>query len=138
LDVPLPELFSRRYAAIPPVRAVRAQTADWGSVGASRTVVLADGGSFLETLTEVDAPSKFGYHISDLKGLLQPLVLSVDGRFTFVPVGTGVRATWAWTVEPRGRAGELAMPAFARMWRGYARQALEQLEHILVAPSPRR
>jgi hypothetical protein len=35
-------------------------------------------------------------------------------------------------VEPRGRVGALAMPLFARMWQGYARQALENIERLIV------
>ena len=34
--------------------------------------------------------------------------------------------------EAGGRAGALAMPLFARMWQGYARQALENIEGLLV------
>ena len=45
----------------------------------------------------------------------------------------GRRVTWAWTVHPRGRLGRLAMPVFARMWQGYARQALERIEGVLLA-----
>jgi Polyketide cyclase / dehydrase and lipid transport len=132
LHSPLPEVFSRRYAAIPPVREVRDQEGAWGSVGQTRTIQLADGGTMQETFTSLDRPSSFGYRISDISGPMKPLVDRLDGRWGFVPAGTGVRITWAWTVQPRTGVGTAAMPVFARMWQGYARQAMEQIEGLLV------
>jgi hypothetical protein len=132
LPIPLPQLFSRRYLAIPPVRQVD-QDGDWGTSGQSRTIRLADGGTMRETLTSVDRPASFGYRLSDLTGPLKPLVDRIDGRWLFAPAGVGgVRVTWAWTVFPRSGLGAAAMPAFGRIWQGYARQALEQLEAVLV------
>jgi hypothetical protein len=133
LPMPLPELFSRRYAAIPPIREVRDQQGAWGTVGQTRTIKLADGGTMRETLTSVERPRSFGYRISDVSGPMKPLVTEVAGEWRFERAGDGVRITWAWAVQPRGRLGGLAMPLFARMWRGYARQALERLEGVLVA-----
>jgi hypothetical protein len=132
LSTPLPALFSRRYAAMPPIREVRDQQGPWATVGQSRTIRLADGGTIRETLTEVDRPRAFGYRLADVTGPMKPLVAEVEGRWSFEPAGTGTQVTWAWTVHPRATVGRLAMPVFARMWRGYARQALEELEPILV------
>jgi hypothetical protein len=132
LPLPLPYLFAHRYAAIPPVTAVRDQ-GSWDTAGQTRTIVLGDGGTILETLTDVDRPHAFGYRLTDITGPMKVLATAIDGRFTFDPAGAGVRVTWAWTVHPRGRLGALAMPVFARMWRPYARIALERLEDVLVA-----
>ena len=132
LPTPLPDLFRRRYAALPPVREVRDQTGEWGTVGQTRTIVLADRGTMRETLLSVDRPRSFGYRISDVSGPMKPLASSIDGLWTLDEVGTGVRVTWAWTLYPASSAAGLLMPAFARMWRGYARQALDELERILV------
>jgi hypothetical protein len=131
LPLPLPYVFAHRYAAIPPVTQVRDQGA-WTTVGETRTIVLGDGGTILETLTEVDRPHAFGYRLTDITGPLKPLATSIDGRFTFEPAGTGVRITWTWTVHPRGRLGAAAMPLFGRMWRPYARTALDRLEAVLL------
>jgi hypothetical protein len=132
LSTPLPEVFSSRYAAMPRVRSIRHQHGEWGTVGQMRTVELADGGTLLETLTAVDRPRSFDYRLSDITGPMKPLVIEVAGKWRFDPVGTGVRITWAWTVHPRGSLGRAAMPAFGRMWQGYARRALEQIEHVLL------
>src|SRR5689334_6381500 len=40
VPMPLPELFSKWYGPIPPIKETRDQTGDWDAVGQSRTVVL--------------------------------------------------------------------------------------------------
>ena len=132
LPTPLPELFCRRYAAVPAIREVRDQQGTWGTLGQTRTIRLADGGSLRETLTSLDRPHSFGYQLTDVRGPMRPLATAIDGRWTFDPAGDGVRITWSWRVHPRGLVGRAAMPVFARMWRGYARQALEEIERVLV------
>jgi hypothetical protein len=132
LATPLPELFSRRYAVLPPIRQVRDQDGVWASVGQTRTIVLADGGTMREELTSIDRPGEFRYRITDVTGPMKLLVGGVDGRWAFEPAGTGVRITWAWVLQPQSPAAGLAMPGFARLWQGYARQALDQLEALLV------
>jgi len=133
LPLPLPSLFSRRYAALPAIREVREQDGEWGSVGQTRTIVLADRSTMRETLVSVVRAESFGYRIDQLHGPMRPLACSVDGLWTFEEAGTGVRITWSWTVHPATAATALLMPAFGRMWQGYARQALEQLEGLIVS-----
>jgi hypothetical protein len=132
LPMPLTQLFSRRYAAIPAIRQIRDQQGEWGTVGQTRTIKLADGGTLRETLTSVDRPASFGYRVADITGPMKPLVSELEGAWRFAPAGTGVQITWAWTVHPRRPFGRAAMPLFARMWRGYARQAMEEIEGVLV------
>ena len=131
LAAPLPVLFSRRYGPLPPVRETRGPDS-WDSAGLARTVVTSDGGTMREELTAVERPSSFRYRISEVTGPMKPLASSVDGEWSFVPAGTGVRVTWTWTVYPASRPAALALPAFGRLWRGYARQALEEVERLLV------
>ena len=61
----------------------------------------------------------------------------IEGLYAFEKAGTGTRVTWSWVLHPKGRIGAAGLPIFARMWRGYARQALEQLERSLRADSNR-
>ncbi|HEU4811632.1 MAG TPA: SRPBCC family protein [Nocardioides sp.] len=131
LATPLPEVFSRRYAAIPAIREVRDQGGAWGTVGQSRTIVLADGGTMREELTQVDRPHSFGYAITDITGPMKLLAASADGLWTFDAAGSGVEVTWAWELRPASPVAALVMPVFARFWRGYARRAMEQLEALL-------
>ena len=134
LPMPLPRIFSRRYLALPPIAEVRDQDGEWGTVGQTRTIVLADRGRMRETLTSVTPGSSFGYDIAPVSGPLKPLVAGAQGLWAFAPVGDGVEVSWQWVVEP-ARGGALLMPVFARMWQGYARQALEEIEQALLAPS---
>ena len=128
---PLPHLFRHRYGLLPPIKAVTGPE-PWGTVGQSRRIVLSDGGTLRETLTIVDRPSVFGYRIDEITGALKPLAAQVDGAWRFTPVGTGCRVTWAWTVHPASPVAGRMMPVLGWLWRGYARQALENLEGILL------
>ena len=132
LRAPLERVFARRYGALPPVRAVRDQEGEWGTVGQTRVIALADGGSMREELLSVVPEQEFVYRITDVTGPMKALVASLDGRWSFTPAGTGVRVGWAWTVHPANAVGRLAMPLFGRLWRGYARQAMEEIEAMLV------
>ena len=134
LTTPLERIFTRRFAGIPPVRGVRDQDGEWGRVGQTRTVLLTDGGTMREELASVEAGREFGYRIDGVTGPMKALVSSVEGRWAFTPAGTGVRITWAWTVHPAHAFTAPALPVFGWMWRGYARQALEQLETLLLEP----
>jgi hypothetical protein len=132
LAASLPTLFRRWYGPIPPIKAVRDQTGDWVTVGESRTLKLAGGGSVREELLRIDAPDSFGYQLSNIKGPLSALVGRVDGEWAFAPAGTGTNVTWRWTLHPRSVLAAPALPVFARLWRGYARRALEELSSQLV------
>ena len=132
LPMPLTALFRRWYGPIPPIKQARDQTGDWDAVGQSRTVVLVGGGSMREELTHFDPPHSFGYTLSDIKGPLAPLVGRVEGEWIFEPVGTGTKVTWRWTIHPRSALAAPALPVFGRLWRGYARQSLEELSNQLV------
>jgi hypothetical protein len=133
LTEPLTRIFSRRYGPFAPIREVRDQTGDvWGTVGMSRRIVLSDGGAVTERLLEVDRPRQFGYELSEIKGPLKALVSTVQGEWSFEPAGTGARVTWTWVLEPASSVSRYALPLLARLWRGYARQALEEVEKTLV------
>jgi len=124
-------IFGQRYGLIRPIKAIRDQTGDWTTVGQTRTVVPSVG-SMYEELTVVDAPNVFRYRLTRVTGPQAALIDHVDGEFLFSPIGTGTTVTWRWTVYPKSGAAGLAMPAFARMWRGVARQGLEQLSGELL------
>ncbi|KHL18028.1 polyketide cyclase/dehydrase/lipid transport protein [Mumia flava] len=131
LPLPLTDLFAHRYGAIGPILDVD-QEGEWGTPGQVRRIRLADGNAVRETLTSLDPPTAFGYHLDDVSGPMAWLIASVDGEWRFEPAGTGVRITWSWVVRPAGQIGAAARPVFARMWSGYARAALDRIEELLV------
>ncbi|MET1058073.1 MAG: SRPBCC family protein [Nocardioides sp.] len=132
LPMPLPDLFRHRYGPLPPIKAVTGFTDPWSEVGQARTIHLADGGTMVEELTAVDRPVRFAYRISDIAGAMKPLVGGIDGAWSFEAVGTGTRVTWSWDVYPASTVSGYLMPVFGRLWGGYARQALENLEDLLL------
>ena len=131
--VPLQQLFCRRYGPMPPIRETRGHAGEWATeVGQTRTIVLADGGTLHETITDLDPPHSFDYDITNITGPLSPLARRLHGRWEFTPAGTGTRVTWTWDVEPRSALTARLMPVLQRFWNGYARQALEEAEPLLV------
>jgi hypothetical protein len=132
LTAPLPQVFSRRYAGFPPVREVTDEPTDWGSVGQTRTIVLADsGGRMRETLTAVDRPHGYSYVLDDLHGPLRPLIRTVDGGWSFAPDDAGCCVTWAWTLHATRSPARLTLSVIGRMWQGYADRALGEVETLL-------
>ena len=128
----LPEVFSRRYAAFPPVREVIDEPEEWGTVGQTRTILLTDGSRLRETLTSVDRPPGYAYLLDDLHGPLRPFVRTIEGVWSVTPEGTGARIGWAWTLYPKASPARLTLNVIGRMWKGYADRALVELETILM------
>jgi Polyketide cyclase / dehydrase and lipid transport len=133
LPLPLPELFDRRYGPIPAIRSVDGPASPWGETGQARTLHLKGGGSLREELTRVDRPGVFGYTITDVKGPMKALASRIDGSWSFDADGAGTRVTWRWTMYPRSSGMAPIVRAFARIWRGYARQSFQRLEGFLAA-----
>jgi hypothetical protein len=135
IEMNVPVVFRRRYGPIPPIRRVSGRDGgNWaGTVGQTRVLELGGGGSITETVVSVDEPRSWTYVITDIVGPLALLLTRIDGQFVFTPAGTGTKITWRYTMHPRSRLAQPALPAFGRVWRGYARQVLEELSGLLVA-----
>ncbi|NPC42129.1 SRPBCC family protein [Nocardioides sp. zg-1230] len=132
MNVRLTDLFNRRYAALPAVTDVTDQPDDWGTVGQTRTILLADGGRLRETLTDVERPHGFAYLLDGIEGPLRHFVHTIDGAWTITPHDGGARIGWAWTFYPKASPARLTTSVIGRMWNGYADRALIQLEAILA------
>lgn len=132
LPAPLPTIFARRYAVLPPISRTEASGV-WGTVGQTRKIFMVGGGSLTETLLTVRRPESFTYRLSDITGPTSLIAKSIDGEWRFSPVGTGTRITWSWIVQPSSKVAVLGLPVFEKMWQGYARAALEHVERGLLA-----
>ena len=130
--VHLAKACRRRYGAIPPVSRVTDNVGEWGSVGSSRTLVLKGGGSVREEIVRVDEPHSFGVAMSQLTGPLSALAARIDSEFLFARAGTGTRITWRYVLHARSPLTSPLLPVIGWTWRGYARQALEELSELLA------
>lgn len=133
LATPLPQLFHRRYGPIPPIKSVDGQVGEWRTVGQTRTIRTADGGSMREELTQVDRPTAFGYTITDVTGPMKPLVATVQGLWSFDPAGDGTRITWQWMITPRSALVAPILPVFCTLWRRYAERSFDAIGNLLGA-----
>jgi hypothetical protein len=120
LAAPLPELFNTRSGPIPPIRECTGQEGAWGTVGQTRTVVLADGSTNLETLVAADRPGSYRYRLSDFSGPMKALVASIDGQFAFGAEGAGTRVTWSWQMHATNPVMRMLLPGLGFFWRRYA------------------
>ena len=134
LDAPIEDILGDRTGLSPPVVETRGQGGAWGTPGQSRTFVLGDGGTILETLVAADrATCDYRYRLTDVTGPMKLLVTYVDGRFSFVPEGAGTRVTWSWALHPAHAVARLAMPVFAVFWRRAAAKMFDRLGSRLPA-----
>lgn len=132
LPAPLPTIFSHRYAVLPPITSTQ-QSGVWGTVGQSRKIFLAGGGTLTETLLTVDRPESFTYRISEITGPTSLIAKSIDGEWRCASAGTGTQITWSWVVHPASPVAARGLPLFEKMWQGYARAALEEIERNMLA-----
>ncbi len=132
MPISLPAICSHWYGLIPPIKEVRDQKGDWDAAGQTRLIAMVGGGLVREELTSVDPPRSFSYTLADIKGPLAPLVSLVEGKWSFAPAGTGTAVTWQWTLHPRSVVAAPVLPVFARMWKGYAHKALQELAELLT------
>jgi hypothetical protein len=125
-------LFSRWFGPLPPVVSTDGPE-PWGTEGQTRTVRTADGGTLHEELVGVARPAEFTYRLSRITGAMGWLIAEVDGGWRFEAVGTGTRIEWFWTIHFTSDVAAWFGPTVGWLWRGYARQALERLEQLMVA-----
>src|SRR5215217_1435809 len=75
VGAPLEDILGDRSGPIPPVRETRGHEGPWGTVGQTRTVVLGDGGTVLETLVGADRQTTdYRYRLTDVRGPMKLLV----------------------------------------------------------------
>jgi len=116
ISAPLdPTRFYGKFGPLPAVVGVTAQSGDWDTPGRTRKLELSDGGSVIETITDVVSPTLFAYDLSDFTGAFRLLVAGARAEWTFERTAVGTLVTWTYTFHGRpGRAW--AVRAIVRMW----------------------
>lgn len=125
------------YGPLPAVTSVEAQTGDWNAIGQTRTIRLADNTTAREEITDYEAPSQFGYKVSNWNGALQFMAREAksEWRFSEVPANQ-TRIEWRYTFRPRSAWLLLPLMLVVQLlWRGAMKQALR--ECVRQTNSPR-
>jgi hypothetical protein len=122
-DIPLPELFVR-WGVFPAVDKVREQTGRWDHVGATRRLVLGDGGEAQETLLEYTPGVGFAYEVTGFTDVFDRFVVGTRGEWTFTPDGTGTIVHWTWEFRTRFGRGPIVALLVGPLWRQYMRKMI--------------
>lgn len=118
-----PTRFYPRSGVLPAVVDVRDQTGDWDTAGRSRTLVLSDGGTLVETLVSAEPPL-FAYDLSRFTGLFGGLVASGRSEWRVTADGDGSSIAWTYSFTALPGRG-MPVAAIVRLaWGPYMRRVL--------------
>ena len=101
------------------MRECTGQVGDWGDVGQTRTVVLADGSSNLETLVALDRPGSYRYRLTDFTGSMKALIARASTGSSRSRPTTGDGPPGRGTCIRPSRC-PAAASGDGRFWRRYA------------------
>ncbi|MEO5921685.1 MAG: SRPBCC family protein [Pseudolysinimonas sp.] len=119
-----PVRFYPKYGPLPAVVAVSNQTGAWDAVGQSRTLELSDGGTVVEHLTEVDAPRRFAYRLSDFTGMFGTLVAFAEAEWDFHASVEGTRIRWTYAFHAQPKRGWVVRLIVQLFWARYMKKVL--------------
>ena len=139
--VPLaPPGFYPKFGPLPAVTEVRDQSGAWDAVGQTRTLLLSDGGSVVETITDYRRGEFFGYELTEFQKLFGKLVSGARAEWSFstVPLvaepkaaadagtaaATGTRIHWSYTFFPKRGMALIVGAIVALFWAPYMRRVL--------------
>ncbi len=129
-----------RFGPLPAVTGVRNQTGPWNTIGFTRQLMLSDGGSVIEQITDVTTPTFFGYELSDFQNIFGTLVSGASAEWQFSEIDGGTRIRWTYTFHPRAGAGLIVGAIVNVFWARYMRRVLphivREVERIAAASQP--
>ncbi|CAN5367816.1 hypothetical protein BH10ACT7_BH10ACT7_21640 [soil metagenome] len=135
-----PTRFYPKFGPLPAVVQVRDQSGPWDTPGRTRTLVLSDGGSVVETITDAKSPSYFAYDLSDFTKLFGVLVADARAEWTFERIAEGTKITW--TYRFRGLPGRawIVKLIVSLWWARYMKRVLppiaREVERAAAHPAP--
>lgn len=101
---------------IPAVTGTELLAGTWGTPGATRRVLLADGSDALEAITANDWPGYFAYKVWAMAGPGQRLIRYIRGEFLLSPTQDGrTHVEWRYSFRPRTPLAYLHVSAFASL-----------------------
>jgi hypothetical protein len=115
------------YGPLPAVTETRNQTGAWDAAGQTRTVILSDGSSANELLTQYDYPHYFSYTVNGFTGVLRFLTSSANGEWWFEHNSASniTHVTWRYTFNMRSLLSAPILWFVTHvLWRGYMRKSL--------------
>lgn len=122
-----PSRFYPAFGPLPAVHEVWDQSGEWDSVGRTRTLVLSDGGTVVEQITDAASPRFFAYELSRFTGPFGRLVAGARAEWEFTPLADGTRVEWRYSFRARPGWG-LAVAVIRRaFWAPYMRRVLPPL-----------
>lgn len=122
-----PTRFYPRFGPLPAVAEVWDQSGEWDTVGRTRTLVLSDGGTVVESITDADPARFFAYDLSRFTGPFGRLVAGARAEWRFVPLADGTRVEWTYAFRARRGWGGAVALIVALAWRPYMARVLPPL-----------
>lgn len=127
----LPKILTG-YGPLPAVVTTRDVSGPWDQPGSWRHVVLADGNTAREEVTEFKQGDYFAYRINEFTFAVKYLATHAQGQWWFTDVGTGgTKVRWTYTFYAKNALAALPLKAFAGiLWRGYMQVCLDQTREL--------
>lgn len=129
-----PTRFYPRFGPLPATVAVRGQSGPWNVVGQTRTLLLSDGGTVFETITDVEPPASggvafFAYELTEFQKVFKRLVDRARAEWTFAQVDGGTLVHWTYEFFPLKRRAWLVALIVRLWWDPYMRSVLPEIVH---------
>lgn len=115
------------YGPLPAVTGTKNQTGAWDGAGQTRTVLLSDGTSSQEMLTEYGHPNYFKYTVDRFTGILRFVTSSANGEWWFSIVSSDkTLIKWHYTFYAKSIFAVPILWFITKvLWRNYMIKALK-------------
>jgi len=116
--------FYPKAGLLPAVVEVRDQPASWNQPGQTRKLMLSDGGSVIEHITNVEPNDSFAYDLTEFQKVFGRLVDHARAEWTFTSVAAGTEILWSYTFFPKRGGGAILSLIVRLLWGPYMQKVL--------------
>ncbi len=122
------------YGPLPAVVSTRDVSGPWDQPGSWRHVVLADGGTAREQVTEFDRANYFAYRVSEFTFAVRYLATHATGQWWFDEPRAGeTRVRWTYTFYAKNAISAIPLKVFTTLlWRGYMQVCMDQTRKLMA------